>query len=225
MYKQIVTLLCAFCLSIPLIAQSKLSLNDYGWRDAKTGEQRAKVLYEAQTDAIKKGATVDYSGIKRIELEITKDFKSIPLTGKDDFSGIEFVVKNDAKDITLFDLTRKAVPIGVDKRLLDGRCFRSIPELCQGEHLLIIKDNNLWVDNRVGHDYGHTRKDVLLIKNGRSRNRVVSSYNNPQSSPSCTIVEVPLEPCQIGNFTLTRAAGSKFKTYCIKAQRKAAEQR
>lgn len=128
------------------------------------------------------------------------------------------MVKNDAKDITLFDLTRKAVPIGVDKRLLDGRCFRSIPELCQGEHLLIIKDNNLWVDNRVGHDYGHTRKDVLLIKNGRSRNRVVSSYNNPQSSPSCTIVEVPLEPCQIGNFTLTRAAGSKFKTYCIKAQ-------
>lgn len=176
------------------------------------------MLYDAQTDAIKKGATVDYSGIKRIELEITNNFKSIPLTGNDDFNGIEFEVKNDAKDVTLFDLTRKAVPVSVEKRLLDGRCFRSIHELCHGEHLLIIKDNNLWVDNRVGHDYGHTRKDVLLIKNGRSMNRVVASYNNPESSPSCTMVEVPSEPCQIGNFTLTRAAGSKCKTYCLKVQ-------
>lgn len=176
------------------------------------------MLYDAQSDAIKKGTTVDYSGINRIELEITNDFKSIPLTGKDDFKGIEFVVKNDAKDVVLFDLTRKAVPITVDKRLLDGRCFRSISELRHGEHLLVIKDNNLWVDNRVGHDYGHTRKDILLIKNGRSKNDVIASYNNPQSSPSCTIIEVPSEPFQIGNFTLTRAAGSKCKTFCLKVQ-------
>lgn len=176
------------------------------------------MLYVAQTDAIKKGVAVDYSGIKRIELEITNDFKSIPLTGKESFKGIEFVVKNDAKDVVLFDLTRKAVQIVVDKRLLDGRCFRSVSELRHGEHLLVIKDNNLWVDNRVGHDYGHTRKDVLLIKNGRSQNRVVASYNNPQSSPSCTIIEVLPESCQISNFTLTRAADSKCKTYCLKVQ-------
>lgn len=218
MYKQIITLLCALFLSIPLIAQSKLSLNDYGLRNAKNGVQRAHVLYEAQTDAIKKGTTVDYSGIKRIELEISKDFKSIPLTGKDDFKGVEFVVKNDAKNVVLFDLTRKAVPITVDQRMLDGRCFKSIPELQKGEHLLVIQDNNLWVDNRVGHDHGHTRKDVLLIKNGRSQNRVIASYNNPQSSPSCAIIEILSESCQIGNFTLTRAAGSKCKTYCMKVQ-------
>ena len=218
MCKYIVVVLYSLCLSHTLIAQTSLSLNDYGFRNAKNGTQRARVLYDAQMDAIKRGTTVDYSGIKLIELEITKDFKSIPLTGKDDFKGVEFVVKNDAKNVALFNLTSKSTPIDVDKQLLDGRNFRSIPKLCHGEHLLVIQDNNLWVDNRIGHNYGHTRKDILLIKDGISQNTVISPYDNLQSSPTCELIEVPSKTCQIGNFIMTRTANSKFKTFCIKVQ-------
>lgn len=127
-------------------------------------------------------------------------------------------MKNDSKDIALFDLTRETKPIVVDKRLLDGKRFRSISELRKGEYILIIKDNNLWVDNRVGHNYGHTRKDILLIKNGRSLNKVIAPYNNSQSVPSCTFVEVSDTSCRVANFTLTRLSGSRCKTFCMKIQ-------
>lgn len=218
MCRYIVVALYSLCLSHTLIAQTSLSLNDYGFKNAKNGAQRARVLYDAQRDAIERGVSVDYSGIKLIELEITKDFKSIPLTGKDDFKGVEFVVKNNAKNVALFNLTNKSTPIYVDKQLLDGRNFRSIPELRHGEHLLVIQDNNLWVDNRVGHNYGHTRKDILLIKDGISQNAVISPYDNLQSSPTCELIKVPSKTFQIGNFTMTRAADSKFKTFCINVQ-------
>ena len=105
------------------------SLFDYGWGRAKDGADRAQILYAAQSDAITRGSSVDYSGIKKIEIEITSGFKSIPLTGKDDFNGVEFVVTNNSKDIALFALTRKGTTINVDKRLLDGRRFHSVPEL------------------------------------------------------------------------------------------------
>ena len=175
-------------------------------------------MFDAQTDAIKKGTTVDYSGIEKIELEIVQGFKSIPLTGQDNFEGVEFVVKNDAKVVALFELSCEGKTIVVDKHLLDGRCFRSVPELRHGEHLLVIQDNNLWVDNRVGHDYGHTRKDILLIKDGRSQNTVIAPYNNPQSSPSCKVIDVPSEAYHVHDFTFTRVAGSKCRTSCVKVK-------
>ena len=214
----VVLLISVVLFSNTLSAQSQLSLFDYGWGRAKDGADRAQILYAAQSDAITRGSSVDYSGIKKIEIEITSGFKSIPLTGKDDFNGVEFVVTNNSKDIALFALTRKGTTINVDKRLLDGRRFHSVPELQQGEHLLIITDNNLWVDNRVGYNYGHTRKDILLIKDGESLNEVIAPYNNAQSAPACSVVTVPSSECHIGNFIMTRAADSKYKTYCLKIQ-------
>ena len=212
------TIICSLLLFSALQAQSKLSLNDYGWKEAKTGVQRTKVLYDAQSAAVRHRTTVDYSGIQKIELEITNDFKSIPLTGHDDFCGIEFVVKNDAKDVALFSLVKKAEAILAEKRLLDGAQFSSVPELRNGEHLLVIKDNNLWVDNRVGYNYGHTRKDILLIRDGTSLNKVIAPYNNAQSSPTCKVIPVTDGNLIVGNFTFRRAAGCKFKTFCLRIQ-------
>lgn len=209
---------CLLICANALLAQPKLSLADFGWDKARNGAERAKVLYDAQSEAVRRGKAVDYAGIGRVELEITKSFKSIPLTGQDDFMGIEFIVINNAKDIALFELKNKATPIDVSKSLLDGTRFSAIPELQKGENLLIIKDNNLWVDNRVGYKYGHTRKDILLIKDGKSLNRVISSYDNEASSPLCSFIPVRPDSSYIANFTLTRADGSLFKTFCLVIQ-------
>lgn len=212
------TFICLLLFASALQAQTKISLKDYGWKVAKNGVQRAKVLYDAQSAAVKQRTTVDYTGIQKIELEITKDFKSIPLTGHDDFCGIEFVVKNDAKDVALFSMVRKGKNVKIEKKLLDGTQFSSVPELRQGRYLLVIKDNNLWVDNRVGYNYGHARKDILLVEDGKGLNKVVAPYNNAESSPSCTVIQVDGEQLKVGNFIMSRAEGSKFKTFCLKVQ-------
>lgn len=218
MRMRLLTTLFAMLVTMALSAQMRLSLSDFGWKTAKTGAQRAKVLYDAQSEALERGTTVDYTGIRRIELEVTSEFKSIPLTGHDDFCGVEFVVKNDAKDVPLFSLVRKGKAIELDKSLLDGTRFSSVPELRLGEHLLVIKDENLWVDNRVGYNYGHTRKDILLIRNKTSLNKVIAPYNNEQSSPVCKVIPVTEGRLYVKNFTLSRVTGSKKKIFCLNVQ-------
>ena len=179
---------CAIVLmSIAQQTIPKISLEDYGWSDASTGKQRAEVIYRAQRAAVRGGGTVDYSGLKEVDLEITDDFNSIPLTGRDDFCGVVFNVTNDAKDISLFRYARPAEKINVPKSLLDGDDFTTIPELTTGECLLCIEDENLWVDNRIGRSYGFTRKDLLMIRQGRSLNRVSAPYDNEESLPKCTV--------------------------------------
>ncbi len=214
MKKAVLIIGLLFC-QISLFCQGMVSLNDFGWRNAKSGAARAKVLYEAQTAAIKKGTVVDYSGITAIDLEITSDFKSIPLSGNDDFRGIIFNVKNNAKDVFLFTLLQKSKSINLPKKQLDGTSFLSVPELQKGEYLLIIEDKQPWVDNRIGYDYGHTRKDILLIKNGRGVNTVVAPYDNMESDPSCTYCPVIPGNRYIKNFVLNRVSGSQYKTRCV----------
>ena len=198
--------------------KDKISLEDYGWASLKSGVQRAKVLYDAQSAAIKAGTCVDYSGITSISIEISPDFKSIPLTGQDDFKGIVFNVVNKSKDVPLFACINKPKSIYIPKRLIDGNTFTSIPDLREGEKLIVIKDKNPWVDKRVGYNYGHIRKDILLIRDGRAKNTVISHYNNPESDPDCSYYEVNTEVFFLRNFTLNRSAASTFKTTCLDIQ-------
>lgn len=196
----------------------KISLEDYGWSDAATGKQRADVIYRAQRAAVRDGGTVDYSGLKEVDLEITEDFNSIPLTGRDDFCGVVFNVTNNAKDISLFRYARPAEKINVPKSLLDGDDFTTIPELMTEECMLCIEDDNPWVDNRVGRSYGFTRKDLLMIRNGRSLNRVSASYDNEESRPKCSVFRINGESGYVRNFTLNRKPGCKHITACINTQ-------
>ena len=80
-------------------SQTVLKLDDFGWSHLKTGAERARVLYEIQNEAVLTNTPVDYSGISVIDLEITSDFKSIPLLGCEDFKHIVFNVTNNAKDV------------------------------------------------------------------------------------------------------------------------------
>ncbi len=215
--------LISFCvlalMSVPQQTIPKLSLEDYGWSKAKTGEQRATVIYRAQRAAVNEGGVVDYSGLTEIDLEITEKFKTIPLTGRDDFSGITFNVTNKAQNTYLFSRSNRSVRVNVPKNLLDGDDFTSVPELAKGEVLLIIEDQNLWVDNRAGREYGHTRKDILLIKDGKSQNKVIAPYDNEESSPKCSYVRLDDDAAgYVRNFTLNRMSGSTKITDCIKIQ-------
>ena len=63
-------------------------------------------------------------------------------------------------------MNQKSKAVEVPAKCIDKADFRKIAEQNNGTYLLIITDKNLWVDNRIGYSYGHTRKDVMLVRNG-----------------------------------------------------------
>ena len=211
-------LLLSLMVSIPVFSRERKTLYDFGWRDARTGSERAAVLYKAQSYAVDNNAYIDYSGIKVIDIEITKEFKSIPLGVYNDFCGTVINVTNHWKDVALFEMKNLSTHITVKRHHLDGQIFTDYPELSRKEILLVIEDENPWVDKRVGHSQGHIRKDALLIKKGRSRNTVISSYNNGESAPRCVYYKNVSETKYIRNFTLNRTSESSRITYCVFVQ-------
>ena len=56
----------------PLLMMGKgISPYEYGLKEAKTGSERASILYKTHMAAIEAGVPVDYSGIRSIDIEIT----------------------------------------------------------------------------------------------------------------------------------------------------------
>ena len=181
-----------------------LSPYDYGLATAKTGVERYNVLLKTHKAAVAAGADVDYTGIKSIDIEIPDKFTPIPLTQNNDFKGCTITVRNKIKGVWLFTTSQKGQSIAVGKREIDKGDFRAIPELTRGKYILVIEDENPWVLNRSGYSYGHVRKDILHIKNGRATNSVTMPYNNEYSSPKCTYVTMNNAPLMIKNLTFNR---------------------
>lgn len=200
-------------------AQKGFSPYDFGLAEARTDVERFEALYNTHAAAIEAGINVDYSRIDTLHIEIPANAKRIPLTRNNDFKGAVFHVKNNAKTFYLFDLQQRDDSLVIDKSLLDGTDFSTIPQLAKGLHLLIIEDQTPWVGKRAGYNYGATRRDLLLIHNGRSENLPVASYNNPQSQPAFTYCAVKETPISIKNLTIHRDAESTFKTYCFNIAR------
>ena len=183
--------------------------------EAKTGVERYSVLLKTHQAALAAGKDVDYSGIESIDIEIPNNFKTIPLTRVNDFKGCVINVKNTSKTVCLFTAKQDGRPIIVRKEMIDVGNFRSLPELRKGKCLLLIEDENPWVQNRRGHDYGHQRQDVLLIEKGRARNAVVMPYNNSESSPVCKFVKVDKYPLVIRNLTVRMDKASTHITKVV----------
>ena len=195
--------------------KKNLSPYDYGLSKARTGEDRYKVLYNTHVAAAAAGVNVNYSGIGQIDLVIPKDAKSIPLTSVNDFAGVEFNVKNTQKDFYLFSYSVKSNPVKVAKQDIDKGNFKRYPQLRTGRVLLVVSDDNPWVKNREGYSYGHTRKDILLLKNGRAVNKTVMPYDNNDSSPSCAYYTLADKGLTVFNITLNRSKDSSKKTYLL----------
>lgn len=190
-----------------------ISPYDCGLSEATTGEQRYQVLYETHTKALAVGAAVDYSGISFLEITIPKNAKSIPLADNNDFKNVRIVVTNHTKDFFLFRYINQSMSIDVLAKDIDVGCFIKYPELREGRHLLAISDDSLWVDKRQNYNYGHTRKDILLVSNGIARNKTIMPYNNKNSAPKCLIYELQSHSVVVKNITFQRVEGNEYKTY------------
>lgn len=204
-----------------IFAQTIVNPLNYGLSVAKTGIERYDVLQKCHQDALRKGAKVSYAGISSIEIDIPEKFSSIPLTSETDFAGCTLKVLNrQKKAVYLFSMIQKTKALVVPAKNIDSADFHSIEELNNGIYLLIVADKKPWVDNRIGYKYGHTRKDVMLVRNGRGSNKPVMPYDNLQSQADCSYCVVDMSQKVVKNLTIVRDARSTAVTniFRIEAQ-------
>lgn len=205
------------CASVaPIPYQGSISPIEYVLLKAKTGEDRYNVLLKTHKQAIEKGLRVDYSGLRSIDITIPENATSIPLGQVNDFSDVVFNVTNNAKDVYLFSYVNRAIAISVSGMAIDNGYFVAFSQLRSGRKLLSIEDKNPWVENRKTYSYGHQRKDILLVENGKAKNHPVMPYNNNQSAPTCKFYEVVYPFIQLSGITLNRSSGSTSKTFLCK---------
>ena len=178
--------------------------------------ERYWVLYNAHVDAVRKNRTVNYAGIHHLEIEIPANAKSIPLTNNTNFRGVIISVTNkQRKDFVLFVLHNKVTDISIDKSCFYTLDFQDYQDLNKGNTLLIVHDENPWVKNRIGYNYGATRYDILLLKNGRSVNSPIASYSNKESIPCCSYVKVTSKRKTFKNISFVRNEESTQKTFLL----------
>ena len=197
--------------SFGLIAEN-FSPIDFGIFEANTDIERYFVLYKTHQAAIKANCGVTYEGLDRIEIEIPKTAEGIPLSLYTDFAGVELSVRNTQKKTTLFILSQDLKETGVKKEQIDNADFSDNPELEHGLKLLVIEDETPWVAKRTGYNYGATRKDILLLENGKAFNEVVSCYSDESSSPKCFFCDVPQQQVLIKDLQFTRTEDSSQMT-------------
>lgn len=194
--------------------REKLSPISYGLRDCISDIQRYYVLQDLHNDAVRLRCDVDYSGIDSINIEIPRDAKSLPLGDFTDFGGVVLNVKNMTKRFQLFKMIDKVESLDmrwdqIQKGILpnDGK-----------DYLLIIEDQEPWVKQRIGYKYGHTRRDVLLVKDGKAQNQVVSSYGTKVSRPKFSVSSLQKVSKMVKNLTLNRDTTSTFLTEILRIE-------
>ena len=208
MHKNLVITILLSLIALGQVHAIEFNPLSYGLKDAKNGVERYQSLLRCHEDAVKKGAKVSYRGIDTIKIEIPHSFKTIPLTSETDFAGCVITVVNRAKNVFLFSMVNKVSQIVVPASCIDKAQFEAVPELSKGNHLLSISDKNKWVSRRLGHDYGHIRKDVVLITDGKGSNKPVMPYDNPNSIAECEYCEVSLSEKVIENLVFLRDSQS-----------------
>lgn len=191
-----------------------LSPLSYGLFEASTGIERFKVLERCHKDALAKNAAISYVGIESLDIEIPAGASSIPLPDEVDFAGVQMNVLNTQKNFVLFVSTNSATPIQVTKASIDSENFKGNGELSKGRNLLIIEDENPWVETRKGYSYGVVRKDVLVVEDGLAKNSVTYPYNNSHSSPKVSASPVG-RPKTFRNLKFSRDAESTKITYLL----------
>ena len=213
-----VTLISMSCSSArhAVDGRNAVSPLDYGLKDTKTGEERYYVLQRTHQAAERLGVGVSYAGIGEIQLTIPKDAKSIPITHYTDFAGVTFLVENNQKNISLFAVSTALKPVYITGRDIDNGDFSGYDDLKTGTKLLVVSDKTPWVEQRKGHEYGATRKEVMLLKKGKSESGPVASYCTASSKPTGQYCDVTdSKKIVFKNITFNRVARSTAKTYLV----------
>ncbi len=197
-----------------IVATAQISPLDYGLRDATTGIERYNALYKAHSEAISRGTTVSYEGIRQLDIELPPDFKSIPLGRYTDFGGLVLTVTNRSRHDALFVLNDWGAAVDLPKEMVDGRNFHSIPALSNGYKLLILKDQHPWTE-RQGYGYRVFRKDIVLVHDGRSTSGTIAPWNTDSTELSASYISIDTAQKVFRGLTLLRSKESTFRTYCL----------
>ena len=192
-----------------------LSPYDFGLAFAKNGVEVYNVLLKTHEAAIAQGCNVTYKGIKQLYIEIPYNAWSIPMPKKVDFHGVKLIVKNTKKVVYLFSLIQETRDIKIDKKKLEEESYSDYKELAKGYSILVVEDRNPWVKNRKGYDYGATRRDILLINNGRKQNDCVFPYSSSYSDPVVSYCNVDEQKKEYKNLYFERTADSEYNTKLI----------
>ena len=193
----------------------RVSPLDYGLREATTGVARYYALYTAHTEALNRGIdTVSYAGIDTIDLELPPVWQTIPLTRITDFAGVVINVTNNAHHGALFGMYNSAHGLEMDKRMIEGGYYGSIPQLANGMHLLVLADEHPWTERR-GYGYKHYRRDLVVVNNGIAINNTIAPWNGDSTQLKASYYDVDTVSKSIRGLTMHRTKGSTFKTYCV----------
>lgn len=199
-------------LNFPVMAQ--ISPFDFGLREATDGIDRYWAMYNAHTEAIAHGTSVTYAGIDTLDIELPPDYQTIPLGPQTDFGGLVLYVTNNVRHGTLFSLQNSLKPIAIDKAMVDGGDFRSVPELSDGDKLLVLADRHVWTE-RIGYGYTIHRQDILLLHKGIAVNAPIAPWNTDSTDLNASYTEVDVSPKQFRGLTMHRTEVSQYKTYCL----------
>lgn len=192
-----------------------LSPYDFGLAEATTDSARYEVLYQTHLAAVAQGVDVSYEGIDSLTIEVTAGCKSIPLTPNNDFHGLKLTVKNNAQKFFLFEMIQPATPIELDKKWVDEGVFRDVDSLAEGSWLLILEDETPWVANRAGYAYGATRKDILLVQDGKAKNKPIAPYATDTTHLKASCCRATSDLKTIANLQIYRDSTATYKTKCI----------
>ena len=215
MYRLLLGLLFLLYIETAFAAQKVLNPILYGILDAKTPVERYEILYKTHCEAKKAKTPVSYKGISRIDIEIPKGARRIPLTDRTDFAGTSIYVTNNIADVHLFEMSDVLDSLEVSKEQIDNGNFTAIPALARGRYLLVLEDTTPWVKQRIGYKYGAIRRDILLIKDGKALNKVVSPYNNDWTRVKAKYRSLPNGEKRISNLKFFRKRGSKNMTFLM----------
>lgn len=197
------------------MVMAQISPLDFGLREAQTGTDRYRALYAAHVAALANGLEVSYEGIDTLDIELPPDFQSIPVGKNTDFGGLVLYVTNNVRDGYLFTMYRTAQPLTLSKGLVDGLDFHGVPELADGDKLLILNDQNPWTE-RIGYGYRVYRQDILWVHNGQAMNAPIAPWNTDSTSLNAAYTEVDTSLKTFGGLTMHRTEVSHFKTCCFR---------
>ena len=139
--------------------------------------------------------TVDYTGIKELDIEIPIDGCSIPLGYNTDFKGLILNVTNKRKNIYLFKMNQNLIPISISKQEFCSLSYLHREEFKYGDKLLVIEDKTPWVKNRIGYAYGAMRKDCITINRMESSTCMTRCFlieNQNRVTISNVIINTPV---------------------------------
>ena len=185
---------------------------EYGLNQVNDGESRYKILLKCHQEAVRLSQAISYKGIDTIRIEIPFDAEPIPLADITDFAGAVIIVTNNNFNFTLFQKKNHLEEFDITWKDIVSN------QLPNGDYVILVTDDNPWVDQRSGYNYGYSRDDLIYVKNGKVKNNVIATYDNLYSRPRFKRFQINGRKTLISNLKLVRNTGNLFVTNVLELE-------